>query len=140
MARAELERKIALFEKNLEGAKAAIRDDVETDLAARRKALDEREAAIKEKDAAIKRLANKIAEDVNQRNQKTAAVYQNMKPKRAAAVLGQVEASEAAAILYVLPDDQRAKIVAEMDPKMASAILRSPFASEIAGLAERAGQ
>ena len=61
-----------------------------------------------------------------------------MKPKKVAAVLSQMDAVEAATVLYLLPDEQRAKVVSELDPAIAGALLRTPFASEFAKLATAA--
>ena len=89
------------------------------------------------REAALQKLVQQIKGEVAAQNAKAAAVYQTMKPKKAAAVLAQLNVADAAAILAVLPDDQRTKIISELDPALASAVLKSPLADQLSALTSK---
>jgi phosphopantothenoylcysteine decarboxylase/phosphopantothenate--cysteine ligase len=102
--------------------------------------IDVAQKKIKKKDDTLTLTLQKNADilaDVAAQNAKAAAVYQSMKPKKAAAVLAQLNVADAAAILAVLPDDQRTKIISELDPALASAVLKSPLADQLSALTSK---
>lgn len=135
VARLELERRLELAKKTLEQASASQRAAVEAELEDKRRELQALQSEVSQREESLKALAAKIREDASQKTEKTIAAYRSMKPKKVAAVLSQMDAVEAATVLYLLPDEQRAKIVSELDPAVAGALLRTPFASEFAKLA-----
>ncbi len=135
VARLELERRLELAKKTLEQASASQRAAVEAELEGKRRELQALQSEVSQREENLKALATKIREDASQKTEKTIAAYRSMKPKKVAAVLSQMDAVEAATVLYLLPDEQRAKIVSELDPAVAGALLRTPFASEFAKLA-----
>ncbi|MBM3532921.1 MAG: hypothetical protein FJX60_07795 [Alphaproteobacteria bacterium] len=164
VARQELERRLDLAKKTIEQASASQRAAVEAELEGKRRELQALQAEVGQRESAsqraaveaelegkrrelqalqaevgqreesLKALAAKIREDATQKTEKTIAAYRSMKPKKVAAVLSQMDAVEAATVLYLLPDEQRAKVVSELDPAIAGALLRTPFASELAKL------
>ena len=134
VARQELERRLDLAKKTIEQASASQRAAVEAELEGKRRELQAFQAEVGQREESLKALAAKIREDATQKTEKTIAAYRSMKPKKVAAVLSQMDAVEAATVLYLLPDEQRAKVVSELDPAIAGALLRTPFASEIAKL------
>jgi len=134
VARQELERRLDLAKKTIEQASASQRAAVEAELEGKRRELQALQAEVGQREESLKALAAKIREDATQKTEKTIAAYRSMKPKKVAAVLSQMDAVEAATVLYLLPDEQRAKVVSELDPAIAGALLRTPFASELAKL------
>ena len=134
VARLELERRLDLAKKTIEQASANQRAAVEAELEGKRRELQALQAEVVQREESLKALAAKIREDATQKTEKTIAAYRSMKPKKVAAVLSQMDAVEAATVLYLLPDEQRAKVVSELDPAIAGALLRTPFASEFAKL------
>ena len=138
VARLELERRLDLAKKTIEQASANQRAAVEAELEGKRRELQALQAEVVQREESLKALAAKIREDATQKTEKTIAAYRSMKPKKVAAVLSQMDAVEAATVLYLLPDEQRAKVVSELDPAIAGALLRTPFASELAKLATAA--
>lgn len=137
LARLELEKRTALFEQNVAGARDAYIADAKRKLSDSEAALVAREAEIAKREEALAKLTAQVKAGVADQNAKAAAVYQGMKPKKAAAVIAQLEVADAAAILSVLPDDQRAKIISELDPALAGAILKSPLADEISAMTRK---
>ena len=138
MARLELDRRLDVARKTLEQASASQRAAVESELEGKRKELLAKQSEITQREESLKALATKIREDATQKTEKAIAAYRSMKPKKVAAVLSQMDAVEAATVLYLLPDEQRAKVVSELDPTVAGALLRTPFASEFAKLSASA--
>ena len=134
VARLELERRLDLAKKTIEQASASQRAAAEASLEGKRRELQALQAEVGQREESLKALAAKIREDATQKTEKTIAAYRSMKPKKVAAVLSQMDAVEAATVLYLLPDEQRAKVVSELDPAIAGALLRTPFASEFAKL------
>ena len=49
----------------------------------------------------------------------------------AARVLQDKDPTDVAAIMFLLPDDQRTRIFSEMDPALVRAVLKGPFAEEL---------
>jgi len=137
LARLELEKRTALFEQNVASARETYASDAKTRLAESEAALSRREADLTTREAALQKLIQQVRGDVASQNAKAAAVYQSMKPKKAAAVLAQLNVADAAAILAVLPDDQRTKIISELDPALASAVLKSPLADQLSALTSK---
>ncbi len=137
LARLELEKRTAMFEQNVASARETYASDAKTRLAESEAALSQREANLTTREAALQKLIQQVRGDVAAQNAKAAAVYQSMKPKKAAAVLAQLNVADAAAILAVLPDDQRTKIISELDPALASAVLKSPLADQLSALTSK---
>jgi len=137
LARLELEKRTAMFEQNVASARETYASDAKTRLAEAEVALSQREADLTTREAALQKLILQVRGDVAAQNAKAAAVYQGMKPKKAAAVLAQLNVADAAAILAVLPDDQRTKIISELDPALASAVLKSPLADQLSALTSK---
>lgn len=137
LARLELEKRTALFEQNVASARETYASDAKVRLAEAETALSQREAELATREAALQKLVQQIKGEVAAQNAKAAAVYQTMKPKKAAAVLAQLNVADAAAILAVLPDDQRTKIISELDPALASAVLKSPLADQLSALTSK---
>jgi len=137
LARLELEKRTAMFEQNVASARETYASDAKTRLAEAEAALSKREADLTTREAALQKLIQQVRGDVAAQNAKAAAVYQAMKPKKAAAVLAQLNVADAAAILAVLPDDQRTKIISELDPALASAVLKSPLADQLSALTSK---
>jgi flagellar motility protein MotE (MotC chaperone) len=133
-ARTELEQRLALFEEEVRKAREAYRQQVDADMAGRAQALDAKEKALKAQEESLSKLKTRLRQEIADDNKKIAAVYQNMKPKKAAEVLAQQDPVDAATIVFMLPDDQRTKILSEMDPALAGAILAGPFAADLAAL------
>ena len=137
LARLELEKRTVMFEQNVASARETYASDAKTRLAEAEVALSQREADLTTREAALQKLILQVRGDVAAQNAKAAAVYQAMKPKKAAAVLAQLNVADAAAILAVLPDDQRTKIISELDPALASAVLKSPLADQLSALTSK---
>jgi flagellar motility protein MotE (MotC chaperone) len=137
LARLELEKRTAMFEQNVASARETYASDAKVKLAEAETALSRREADLATREAALQKLILQVRGEVAAQNAKAAAVYQTMKPKKAAAVLAQLNVADAAAILAVLPDDQRTKIISELDPALASAVLKSPLADQLSALTSK---
>ena len=137
LARLELEKRTAMFEQNVASARETYASVAKGQLAEAQNVLSRREADLATREAALQKLIQQVKGDVAAQNAKAAAVYQSMKPKKAAAVLAQLDVADAAAILSVLPDDQRTKIISELDPALASAVLKSPLADQLSALTSK---
>lgn len=129
--RAELERKVALFERDAAGSRERLRESLEGELADRRQRLDEMEKALAEREAAVARVQEDMKRQVGQQFDQIVSSYLGLKPKRAARILEERGATEAAVILFLMPDDARTRILGEMEPGVVATILKTPFAERI---------
>ncbi|MFA8387461.1 MAG: MotE family protein [Pelagibaca sp.] len=104
-----IEREAEISER--EATLAAAEDAIDTELAL----LEEAEKSLRE---TISRAAEAAEDDLSQ----LTAVYANMKPKQAAALFEQMDATFAAGFLGRMASDSAAKIMAGMTPEKAYAI------------------
>lgn len=130
-ARLELEARIRIFESEVATARESYRQAVRNELAERERAVEAKIELAKQQDEALGRLKSQLRRDVGEQFDKIVAAYQAMKPKRAARVLEEKDPSDVAAIMFLLPDDQRARIFSEMDPALVGAVLKGPFAEDL---------
>lgn len=130
-ARLELEARIRIFESEAAAAREGYRQAVRNELTERERAVDAKIELVKQQEEALSRLKSQLRRDVGEQFEKIVAAYQTMKPKRAARVLEEKDPSDVAAIMFLLPDDQRARIFSEMDPALVGAVLKGPFAEEL---------
>lgn len=130
-ARLELETRIKIFETEVAVARDGYRKSVRDELAERERAADAKLALVKQREESLDRLKSQMRRDVGEQFDKIVAAYQTMKPKRAARVLEEKDPSDVAAIMFLLPDDQRARIFSEMDPALVGAVLKGPFSEEL---------
>lgn len=129
--RAELERKLALFERDSAGSRDRIRQTLERDLAEREVRLAEKEKELAGREAAVASVQDDMKRQVGQQFDQIVGSYLGLKPKRAARILEERGAAEAAVILFLMPDDARNRILGEMDPAVVASILKTPFADRI---------
>lgn len=130
----ELEKRIALLEAQVSSERQRLSQEMEAKLGEREAGLKETETRQQAKESQLNRLAADMRARLDERVNKIAAVYESMKPKKAAAIFSQMDANEAATILFVLPDQLRSQIVAELDPGLAGALLKTPFAAELSAM------
>jgi len=129
--RAELERKVAMFERDAAGSRERLREALERDLADRRQKLEEKEKELAEREAAVARVQDDMKRQVGQQFDQIVSSYLGLKPKRAARILEERGATEAAVVLFLMPDDARNRILGELDPAMVAGILKTPFAERM---------
>lgn len=130
----ELEKRIALLEAQVSSERQRLSQEIEAKLGEREARLKDTETRQRAKESELNRLAADMRARLDERVNKIAAVYESMKPKKAAAIFSQMDANEAATILFVLPDQLRSQIVAELDPGLAGALLKTPFAAELSAM------
>lgn len=129
--RAELERKLALFERDSAGSRERMRETVERDYAVLQQRLVAKEKELVEREAAVAKVQEEMKREVGQQFEQIIGSYLGLKPKRAARIMEERGATEAAVILFLMPDDARNRILGEMDPAMVASILKTPFAERI---------
>jgi flagellar motility protein MotE (MotC chaperone) len=129
--RAELERKLALFERDSAGSRERMRETLERDYAERQQRLIEKEKELAERETAVASVQEDMKRQVGQQFDQIVGSYLGLKPKRAARILEERGATEAAVVLFLMPDDARNRILGEMDPAMVASILKTPFADRI---------
>jgi flagellar motility protein MotE (MotC chaperone) len=130
-ARHELEARMRLFESDIATAREGYRDSIRKELAERERTVEAKLELIKQQEEALNRVKAQLRRDVGEQFDKIIGVYQGMKPKRAARVLEERDPADIAAIMFLLPDDQRTKILSEMDPALVGTVLKGPFAEEL---------
>lgn len=130
-ARLELEARIKIFESEMNTARDGYRKSVRDELAERERATEAKLALVAQQQELLDRLKSELRRDVGERFEKIISAYQNMKPKVAARVLQEKDPTDVAAIMFLLPDDQRTRIFSEMDPALVRAVLKGPFAEEL---------
>lgn len=129
--RAELERKVATFERDAAGSRDRVRESLESEFAEAKKRLAERERELTEREAVIANVQEDMKRQVGQQFEQIVVSYLGLKPKRAARILEERGAGEAAVVLFLMPDDARNRILGEMEPSLVAQILKTPFADRI---------
>lgn len=130
-ARAELERKVTMLERDTASGRAQYRQEIEKELAERVRQVEAREKQLKEMEETIARVQDQMKKEVGQQFDQIVGSYLGLKPKRAARILEERSAGEAAMVLFLMPEDARVRILGEMDPALVAAVLKTPFADRL---------
>jgi flagellar motility protein MotE (MotC chaperone) len=130
-ARAELERKVTMLERDTASGRAQYRQEIEKELAERVRQVEAREKQLKEMEETIARVQDQMKKEVGQQFDQIVGSYLGLKPKRAARILEERGAGEAAMVLFLMPEDARVRILGEMDPALVAAVLKTPFADRL---------